>query len=688
MTKPIRVLVLEDNPADIELMLYELRKVGFSPEWRRVDNKADFATALEEQTFDVILADYQLPQFHAEQALELLNVSGKDVPLIIVTGSISEETAVQCIKLGAADYLLKDRMTRLGKAVQSVLEQKQIRHEKKTAENALVKANRAYKMLSEINRALVRIKDETALLREICRVIVETGGYGLAWVGYAENDDEKSIRPVAQHGYEEGFLQTLKITWADTEHGRGPTAQTIRTGQPVIDQNIKQATASQHWHTEAAKRGHASTAALPLREDQVTFGALNVYSSASNGFSEEDITLLMQLAEDTAYGIAALRSQVQRRAAEEALQLSEKKFRIIFHEALDVIMVIHENSERILEVNRAVERVLGYDETALVGKHFSMLFHTGLSGSLTDEVHNYGVVFDSHQCKRADGSICPMDLTATLMPWGEGRAILVTFRDVSERQAMQEELIKAELMRVELEKERDLLDLKERFISMVSHQFRTPLTVILSSNQLLENYYERLTPEKRTKYMQQIRQQVVYMNNLIDEVLIISKAQAGKLDFNPARFDLEQFCRTTFEQFLLTDEGQHRFIFESSGGLGQAYMDSKLLQHILYNLLSNALKYTPAGKRVWFKLRREEETAVIEISDEGIGIPVRAQDRLFQPFHRADNTGDIRGTGLGLAIVKDSVQAHQGTITFQSEEGKGSTFTIRLPITTSTDVRD
>jgi len=253
--------------------------------------------------------------------------------------------------------------------------------------------------------------------------------------------------------------------------------------------------------------------------------------------------------------------------------------------------------------------------------------------------------------------------------------------DVTERKKAQEDLQTAELMRMELEKEKELLELKERFISVVSHEFRTPLSVIISSADLVHTYFDRMPHERRMKHIYEVLAQAQFMVKLMDDVLTVNKARSGRLEFNPALLDLKAFCEATLERIQAVDKGQHQFSFTHDGDLSSVMLDEKLLQHILINLLSNAAKYSPGGSDVQLSVHRQNGHVVLCVRDHGIGIPAESLPRLFEPFYRAENTGDISGTGLGTAIVKESVDLHKGSIACESEVGVGTTFTVTLPTT-------
>ena len=192
--------------------------------------------------------------------------------------------------------------------------------ERKRAAAELRRINRALRALSSCNEAVIRAVDEPTLLQQICRIVVEEAGYRLCWVGRAENDDAKSVRPVAQAGFEEGYLKTLNITWADTERGRGPTGACIRTRQTTLARHIATDPKMIPWRAEALKRGYASSIAIPLLVDSAVFGALTIYAAEPEAFAPEEVTLLTELASDLAFGIAALRTRIERARAEEEIR--------------------------------------------------------------------------------------------------------------------------------------------------------------------------------------------------------------------------------------------------------------------------------------------------------------------------------------------------------------------------------
>ncbi|MEA5620023.1 PAS domain S-box protein [Cronbergia sp. UHCC 0137] len=246
--------------------------------------------------------------------------------------------------------------------------------------------------------------------------------------------------------------------------------------------------------------------------------------------------------------------------------------------------------------------------------------------------------------------------------------------DISDRKQLEQDL------RIALEKEKELNELKSRFITMTSHEFRTPLSTILSSSELLEHYRQRWTQEKQLTHLHRIQTAVKRMTEMLNDILVIGKAEAGKLEYVPISFDLVEYCRQLVEEIRLSLRNKYLLYFSSLQESMPCCMDEKLLNHILVNLISNAIKYSLDDTIVTFTLSCKNGQAVFEIQDQGIGIPEEDIPRLFESFHRASNVGNIVGTGLGLAIVKKCIDIHEGEISVISNIKSGTKFTVTLPL--------
>ena len=230
------------------------------------------------------------------------------------------------------------------------------------------------------------------------------------------------------------------------------------------------------------------------------------------------------------------------------------------------------------------------------------------------------------------------------------------------------------------EQEQELNLLKSSFISTASHEFRTPMTTIRTSVELLQKFDHELTNQKRDDYFERIKAAISQIIHLLDEILLLGSGEAGGLRYQPKPLDLEKFCAELMEDLRFSHSQHYTITAECEGDCSIAVMDAALLWHILTNLLSNAIKYSPTGGSVRFSLMCQSGTATFRVQDHGLGIPLKDQSHLFETFYRCSNVGKIQGTGLGLAIVKKCVELHQGDIQVNSELGKGTIFTVTLPI--------
>jgi len=235
-------------------------------------------------------------------------------------------------------------------------------------------------------------------------------------------------------------------------------------------------------------------------------------------------------------------------------------------------------------------------------------------------------------------------------------------------------------LREALAQEKELSELKSRIISTISHEYRTPLTTIASSAQMLERYRHQWDDEKQLKHFQRIQTAIHHMTALVNDVLFLNKAEFEKLEFQPAPLELVPFFQEVIDDLRSTVDNRYYLIFTHQKDCTQSVLDEKLLRQILTNLVSNAMKYSPNGGRVQVRLSSDDRNVTFQVQDEGIGIPPEDQQNLFTSFSRASNVGAIAGTGLGLSIVKKCVDLHNGQITVESEVGVGTTITISLPV--------
>ncbi len=259
-------------------------------------------------------------------------------------------------------------------------------------------------------------------------------------------------------------------------------------------------------------------------------------------------------------------------------------------------------------------------------------------------------------------------------PAGEYDRLLVVASDITARKEAEDALQQA------LQKEKELGELKSRFVSMASHEFRTPLATILALTETLRAYRHKLADEQIEQRLGKIQEQVDHLRDIMEDMLQLARLQARRTEFKPVWLDLDSLCRSVMDEFQSRPDVKHQLIYTCTSALGEVKLDRKLIRQIINNLVSNAVKYSLADKPIFVSLACDNETCVFTVRDEGIGIPAADLTHLFEPFHRANNVGTIAGTGLGLTIAKEAVELHAGTITVESQVGVGTTFTVSLPV--------
>jgi len=445
--------------------------------------------------------------------------------------------------------------------------------ERKRAEEALRQTNRALRVLSHCNSAVVHATEEQALLNEVCRVAVGPAGYKLAWVGYADHDEACTVRPVASAGPAEGFLDRVHVSWADNQYGRGAIGPAIREGRAVVVRNVLEHPAFSIWHELFETRNFGSLLALPLRHEDSVFGALTVYAEEPWAFNSTEVDLLTELSDNLAHGILSLRARAERTEALAALE----RLRLELEER------VRERTAELVEAKEAAES--------------------------------------------ADR-------------------------------------------------------LKSTFLATMSHELRTPLNSIIGFTGIVsQGMAGPLNPEQ-TKQLNIVRSSARHLLDLINDVLDISKIEAGQLEINCEEFSLpraiEKVAAIVSPLANKKGLGLHT---EISPEVGSIVSDQRRTEQILLNLMGNAVKFTDEGS-VTVRCWRENEWLVTAITDTGIGVDPQDQKSIFEPFRQAD-TGLARkrdGTGLGLSICRRLVEHLGGVISVKSAPGQGSTFTIQLPM--------
>jgi PAS domain S-box-containing protein len=367
----------------------------------------------------------------------------------------------------------------------------------------------------------------------------------------------------------------------------------------------------------------------------------------------------------------------ERKRLQEQLQSTMSEREAILNNAVvGIVLSVHRVHEW---VNDKFSRMLGYPRQVLIGQS-SLYIHPDRESweRFGVEARASLIATNGYTCerqlRRRNGELFWVEMGGSCVRANDpDSGVIWTFLDITGRKKSEAEI------RGALEQQKALNELRTRFVAMTSHEFRTPLAAILSAEEVLRHYGDRLPEAERLETLDSIAEGVQRMSKMMDRVLLLGKADAQMLEFEPAAGERAGAVPAPGGGGLgAAPRHPCEIAVRTRPGVGACRSDEKLLRHIFGNLLSNAIKYSPHGGQVRFDVRREGDELVFEVADQGIGIPADEVAHLFESFHRATNVGSIQGTGLGLAIVKNAVEVHGGRIDVASELGTGTVFTVSL----------
>lgn len=581
--------------------------------------------------------------------------------------------------------------------------------ERERVEARLRKVNQALRTLGECRETLVHAEDEKELLHDVCRNLVEVGGYRMVWVGFAEHNDEQSVRLMAQARDDEVYLDAIGITWADTKEGCSPTGTAIRTRHPCIVRDTRTDPSFATWYTEDMKRCYASSIALPLLANHAVLGALTIHAAEPDAFDAQEVELLKELANNFAFGIIALRTRDERDRAEEEirhlyqelqdhantleetvtertheLQAERDRTRAIL-EAVGEAVIVTDLEGTIQYLNPAAVALTGYTFSEAVGRSPRLWQHPQQSAeSYTQESGGVGRFQTQHAevvSRRKDGTL--YDAAMTVAPLFDSR---------EPGQLIGHVCVQRDITPIK-EAER----LKDQFVSNVSHELRTPLSVIALVSGNLDRLYNRLPDEKRQKLIRDIREHTQVLNDLIGDVLEISRIESGRISMERQRIDLAQLARGEVDKQLPLAQKKSQELRVDGVEHLTISANRDQLRQVIGNLLNNAIKYTSSRGQITCECialtGQVSETAwpgsaslapgrwaAMRVIDTGMGISRENLPRVFERFYRVKTQGDIPGTGLGLSIAKELIDSHGGHIAAASTLGEGSVFAVYLPL--------
>jgi PAS domain S-box-containing protein len=417
---------------------------------------------------------------------------------------------------------------------------------------------------------------------------------------------------------------------------------------------------------------------VPLRIRGVVDGVLAIRSYDKDvAYTENDVEVLTHVAHHVSGAIARIQAFEAVHRSELALRRTSFEREAMLNTAL--VGISFNIKDRIVWVNEKCAEMAGFRREELIGQSPRIFYESDeafAAEKLKSEtsLREHGTYNGERYTRRQNGEKIWVLLAGRCVENNDPDAgVIWTLLDVTARRQAEDDIRQA------LERQRELNVLRSRFVAMTSHEFRTPLASILSSAELLRFYSERFSSAERDSLLQSIEGGVQRMTLMLDRILLIGKAEAEMLEFSPKPMDLKALC----EQLIKEAAVQHAdatscITLDWQLAPGAQVYDEKLIRHIFSNLLSNALKYSPAGGNVHWRVSTANDRTIFEVQDAGIGIPADELHHLFDSFHRASNVGAIAGTGLGLSIVKKSVELHGGTIAVRSTIGEGSCFTVTL----------
>ena len=459
----------------------------------------------------------------------------------------------------------------------------------------------------------------------------------------------------------------------------GLNGYVLRTGKTLLANKASMTDPAAPWRLRSGTPS-AIWLGVPLEVRGETFGLIAVQDYENEcAYGEEEKQIFTYVGKQIALAI-------DRKRAEQAVRESEEKFRQRHREVRTLLESLpgyaffKDADGRYVMANQNFARAVGHTHRSILGKTDSDLFPPELAQKYRAD--------DARLLKTGEPLLVGEEamieagrsftVQTTKVPvqneCGEVVGLIGLGFDITERKNAEAELLKA------LAREKELGQLKSNFVSMVSHEFRTPLGIIMSSAEILQDYFDQLPADERTEHLKSIQKNTRRMGQLMEEVLLLGRFDAGKMDYQPKPLDLRMFCQRLVEEVLSAADCRSPIEIECPAFPVDASGDERLLRHILLNVLTNALKYSECGQPIRVTIHQDGRDAVCRIIDRGIGIPESDREWLFNGFYRGRNVGQRPGTGLGLVIVKRCLDLHGGRIHIDSKVGEGTTVTMRIPV--------
>ncbi len=543
--------------------------------------------------------------------------------------------------------------------------------EREDAEKRATRLSDLYATLSLCNQAIVHSNNKEELFTQVCRAAVDSGGFKMAWVGIGA-PSTKMIIPAASYGDTTGYLANIQISIdANDPHGRGPSGTAIREGEPFWCQDFQNDPRTAPWNESGSRAGWAASAAIPIYQKGQTVGAITLYSETVNAFDEASKNLITEMATDISYALDTFADKAEKKEVESDLAEGKVQDEAIMA-SLGEGMIAVDKGGRVLTMNRSAEKITGRSAVDTIGMilvdAIPVVYENG--DPVPKEKRPVSVVLESKVSSASEtdylvhksGQIIPVSITTTPV-------------------ILQNEMIGAVEIIRDVTSEKEIEKTREDLLALASHQLRTPLS---GTKWLIETLQSGLkgplSPEQK-EYLDEIYKVNERMTTLVVDMLGVLRLESGDIQAKKDQFSTNTLLETLSETFTPVAKGKQIALRLEKDGEHTVETDPLLLRNIIESFVSNAINYSDKGDEVVVAVTATGNELIFSIKDSGIGIPKDEQARLFERFYRASNAKvfNTKGTGLGLYIAATLAKKIGAHLSFESEEGKGSTFFVHLP---------
>lgn len=541
--------------------------------------------------------------------------------------------------------------------------------ERRLAQEAEQEQRRFAEALRDSLAALTASLDVDTVMHQILNNAAQVVPYESASIIQFEAD-------TARASYLSGFLPEAEAFFKDFQYNKPYPEHLARIeeNQPYLIADTRLIT---DWINIPLVSHVRSSMGVPIIMTDGLLGMLSVDSSTPNRYTAEDVERLKifaryaAIALENAYHAAKLEQKVVERTAE--LQTAKERVELILSNSADAILLL-QHDFTIQQTNTSFNDMFDCEQADYFGQPVTALIELNAEDVLSTILKNlldHRKVSVDVAARRKNGTLFAVELSIVSI---NEDGFVCTFHDISQRKQVEQSL------RTAVEKEKELNELKTRFVSMASHELRTPLATIRAITETVSAYRHKLTEDQIDKKLNNILDQVDFLKDIMDDVLQLARLQARRVEYKPSKLDLETLLRDILDEFRSHPNNTHQFLYLCETSILPIYADKKLIRQLINNVLSNAVKYSLPDQPITVRLQQVDGLLVFSVHDGGIGIPEADLTHLFEPFHRASNVGTIHGTGLGLVIAKEAVDLHGGTLSVESQLGVGTTFTVRLPV--------